>query len=114
MRRAVRTRERVLKAREVELAQAISGHEAVLAELKRARHLGRALDFGQRQAIKRDDMLAEQHAQEIRTKPGEPFRGSHRTFGESAAGLRIMTDVDRVVRRIQHQLMHTDHIAFAE
>ena len=39
LRRAVRTRERVLQAREVELAQAISGHDAVLAELKRARLL---------------------------------------------------------------------------
>ena len=39
LRRAVQTRERVLQAREVELARAASSHEAVLAELKRARHL---------------------------------------------------------------------------
>ena len=39
LRRAVQTRERVLQAREVELAQAASSNDAVLAELKRARHL---------------------------------------------------------------------------
>ena len=39
LRRTVQTRERALQAREVELAQAIAGHDAVLAELKRARHL---------------------------------------------------------------------------
>ena len=39
LRRTVQTRERVLQAREVELAQAASSNDAVLAELKRARHL---------------------------------------------------------------------------
>ncbi len=39
LRRAVQTRERVLQARAAELAQAVASHEAVVAELKRARHL---------------------------------------------------------------------------
>lgn len=39
LRRAVQARERALRARETELSQAISSHQAALAELKRARHL---------------------------------------------------------------------------
>ena len=39
LRRAVQVRERALRAREAELSQAISSHQAALAELKRARHL---------------------------------------------------------------------------
>lgn len=39
LRRAVLARERTLHAREAELSQAISNHQAALVELKRARHL---------------------------------------------------------------------------
>ena len=39
LRRAVQTREHVLKARATELAQTAASHESVLVELKRARHL---------------------------------------------------------------------------
>ncbi|HEY6927557.1 MAG TPA: response regulator [Steroidobacteraceae bacterium] len=39
LRRALQVRERALRAREAELSQAISSHQAALAELKRARHL---------------------------------------------------------------------------
>ena len=39
LRRAVKTREQSLRAREAALSKAISSHEAALAELKRARHL---------------------------------------------------------------------------
>src|SRR6266852_7987102 len=45
---------------------------------------------------------------------GQPLNCPHRALGESPAGLGIVTQIDRVIGRIQHDLVHPDHVTFAE
>src|ERR1700719_2020207 len=46
--------------------------------------------------------------------PRQPLRRAHCTLGEATAGFRIMTEIDRVVRGIEHHFMHSNHFAFAK
>ncbi len=45
---------------------------------------------------------------------GEPLCGSYCAFGESTAGFGVVAEIDGVVRRIEHQFVHANHIAFAK
>ncbi len=45
---------------------------------------------------------------------GEPFGGAHGAFGESAAGLGIVAEIDPVSRGIEDQFVHADDVAFPE
>ncbi len=45
---------------------------------------------------------------------GEPFSGAHGAFGESAAGLGIVAEIDAIRWRIKDQFMHANDVTFTE
>src|SRR5580704_16347489 len=45
---------------------------------------------------------------------GEPFGGADGAFGESAAGLGVVAEIDPVGRGIEDQLVHADDVTLAE